>query len=264
MGLSLRKERFNRVMTYRKDRAIEALRSLANVSNRNNYEFTDNEVIEVYGELLAELSAVFANFKTGSPRERFQKLLDADRLQYEFLKEKDPEVYKLVEEQLYQNTDKGGEISQLDNQDKIYKSIDSKLEIFEKEVQRSMDYLISYKLETFENKIDKMDLSLRQTMSHMNEKIKGFDKRISRHISHKKLYDHACYVLNPDFDMDSINPHEKFNKERARLRWLGSVRTVKEITSPDSPYSNMPGYEKAEDCLLQDIDRGRVIKVSGW
>ena len=69
MGLSLRKERFNRVMANRKDRVIEALRSLANISNRNNYEFTDNEVTEVYGELLAELKDVFSNFNTGSPRE---------------------------------------------------------------------------------------------------------------------------------------------------------------------------------------------------
>jgi hypothetical protein len=64
--------------------------------------------------------------------------------------------------------------------------------------------------------------------------------------------------------MDSINPHEKFNKERDRLRWLGTVKTVKEIKCPDSPYSNMPGYSNAADCLLHDINRGRVIKVSGW
>ena len=64
--------------------------------------------------------------------------------------------------------------------------------------------------------------------------------------------------------MDSINPHEKFNNQRDRLRWMNSVKTVKEIKSPDSPYSNMPGYSNAVDCLLNDINRGRVIKVSGW
>ena len=144
------------------------------------------------------------------------------------------------------------------------KLTDSKLEIFEKKMQRSIDSLIRNKLKMYEEKLEESDLSLRQTMSHMNEKIKGFDKKISRHIAHDKLYDHACYVLNPDFDMDSINPHEKFNKERDRLRWLGSVRTVKEIKSPDSPYSNMPGYSNAADCLLHDINSGRIIKVSGW
>ena len=264
MGLSLRKERFNRVMANRKDRVIEALRSLANISNRNNYEFTDNEVTEVYGELLAELKDVFSNFNTGSPRERYQKLLDADRYQYEFLKDKDPEVYKLVEEQLYRSTNNGDRNHHPENQENLNKLTDSKLDSFEKKMQRSIDSLVSYKLQTFEKKLNESDLSLRQTMSHMNEKIKGFDKRISRHISHEKLHDHARYVLNPDFDMDSINPHEKFNNRRDRLRWMNSVKTVKEIKSPDSPYSNMPGYSNALDCLLNDINRGRVIKVSGW
>ena len=264
MGLSLRKERFNRVMANRKDRVIEALRSLANISNRNNYEFTDNEVTEVYGELLAELKDVFSNFITGSPRDRYQKLLDADRYQYKFLKDQDPEVYKLVEEQLFRSTNNSDRNHYPDNQENMNKLTDSKLEIFEKKMQRSIDNLIRNKLKMYEEKLEESDLSLRQTMSHMNEKIKGFDKKISRHIAHDKLYDHACYVLNPDFDMDSINPHEKFNKERDRLRWLGSVRTVKEIKSPDSPYSNMPGYSNAVDCLLNDINSGRVIKVSGW
>ena len=50
-------------------------------------------------------------------------------------------------------------------------------------MQRSIDSLVSHKLQTFEEKLNKSDLSLRQTMSHMNEKIKGFDKRISRHSS---------------------------------------------------------------------------------
>ena len=264
MGLSLRKERFNRVMANRKDRVIEALRSLANISNRNNYEFTDDEVTEVYGELLAELKDVFSNFNTGSPRERYQKLLDADRYQYKFLKGQDPEVYKLVEEQLFRSTNNSDRNHYPDNQENMNKLTDSKLEIFEKKMQRSIDSLISNKLKMYEEKLEESDLSLRQTMSHMNEKIKGFDKKMSRHIAHDKLYDHACYVLNPDFDMDSINPHKKFNKERDRLRWLGSVRTVKEIKSPDSPYSKMPGYSNAVDCLLNDINSGRVIKVSGW
>ena len=264
MGLSLRKERFNRVMANRKDRVIEALRSLANISNRNNYEFTDDEVTEVYDELLAELKDVFSNFNTGSPRERYQKLLDADRYQYKFLKGQDPEVYKLVEEQLFRSTNNSDRNHYPDNQENMNKLTDSKLEIFEKKMQRSIDSLISNKLKMYEEKFEESDLSLRQTMSHMNEKIKGFEKKISRHIAHDKLYDHACYVLNPDFDMDSINPNKKFNKERDRLRWLGSVRTVKEIKSPDSPYSKMPGYSNAVDCLLNDINSGRVIKVSGW
>lgn len=264
MGLSIRKERFNRVMSNRKDRVIEALRSLANISNRNNYEFTNDEVTEVYGELLAELKDVFSNFNTGSPRERYQKLLDADRYQYRFLKDQDPEVYKLVEEQLYRSTNNSDRNHHQDNQEDLDKLTDSKLEIFEKKMQRSIDSLIRNKLKMYEEKHEESDLSLRQTLSQMNEKIKGFDKKISRHIAHAELYDHACYVLNPDFDMDSINPHEKFNKERDRLRWIDSVKTVKEIKSPDSPYSNMPGYSNAADCLLHDINRGRVIKVSGW
>ena len=45
----------------------------------------------------------------------------------------------------------------------------------------------------------------------MNEE-SGFDKKISRHITlHAELYDHACYVLNPDFD--NSYKSKRFNKE---------------------------------------------------
>ena len=88
MGLSLRKERFNRVMANRKDRAIEALKSLGNIANRNNYEFADEEVTVVYGELLAELKKVFSGSLIG----KISALLNISNLNA-FKKRLDPRLY---------------------------------------------------------------------------------------------------------------------------------------------------------------------------
>ena len=260
MGLSLRKERFNRVMANRKDRAIEALKSLGNIANRNNYEFADEEVTVVYGELLAELKKVFSKFDiNSSPQERFQKLIQADRIQYKLLKDEDPEVYKLVEKELFSNADNNNVAFQENDEEDIRRIIDqlidSKFENIEKKIQRSIERLGNANSSNFDN-------FLRNAKNKLDNKIKGFEKRTNRQNSHEGLREGSIFILNPDFDMNSINPHEKYNKERARLRWLGNGRKIEDIISAESPYSKMPGFSKAEDCLLQDINRGRVLQLS--
>jgi len=101
MNKSIRKERFIRVSSRRVDAAISAINALENLSNKNNYEWNQSEIDEISGSLMAQIKLVMAAFGSSSASERYQKLIEQDRLQLKLLEQSDPEVFKLATAQLH-------------------------------------------------------------------------------------------------------------------------------------------------------------------
>ena len=100
MNYSTRKKRFIRVSKKRLDRALEAIDSLENLSNKANYEYSCDEINEISGKLMARVKLVMASFGSTNAEDRYQRLIEQDLIQYELLKNSDLEVYELVSKQL--------------------------------------------------------------------------------------------------------------------------------------------------------------------
>ncbi|MFS3927182.1 hypothetical protein [Bacillus sp. CBEL-1] len=66
-------ERFIRVAEARTNKIIALMELLGNCANRNNYEYTDQEVATIMKTLDTELAALKAKFdqQSGKKRERF-------------------------------------------------------------------------------------------------------------------------------------------------------------------------------------------------
>ena len=100
MNYSTRKERFIRVSKKRLDRALSAIDSLENLSNKANYEYSCDEINKISGKLMARVKLVMASFGSKNAEDRYQRLIEQDLIQYELLKNSDLEVYELVSKQL--------------------------------------------------------------------------------------------------------------------------------------------------------------------
>ena len=100
MKYSTRKERFIRVSKKRLDRALEAIDSLENLSNKANYDYTQEEINNISAKLMARVKLVMASFGSMNAKDSFQRLIEQDLIQYELLQDSDPEVYDLVSQKL--------------------------------------------------------------------------------------------------------------------------------------------------------------------
>ncbi len=56
-------EKFKRLATYRTNRVLERLRILGNLSNRSNYDYTQDEVKKIFGAIEEQLGIVKMKFK---------------------------------------------------------------------------------------------------------------------------------------------------------------------------------------------------------
>ena len=65
-SVSVKRDNFIRLAEARVTRAIEAMRVIGNLSNRSNYEYSDEDVKKIITTLQAELTALKAQFKTKS------------------------------------------------------------------------------------------------------------------------------------------------------------------------------------------------------
>ena len=59
-----KKERFVKVAEARTDKIISMIRLLANCSNKNNYEYTDSQVNQIFEAISSELRSAKEKFKT--------------------------------------------------------------------------------------------------------------------------------------------------------------------------------------------------------
>jgi hypothetical protein len=64
-------EKFKRLARLRGNRALEDIRLLANLSNRNNYDYTDADVRKLFVVIEEELKTAKAKF-TSSPKREIQ------------------------------------------------------------------------------------------------------------------------------------------------------------------------------------------------
>lgn len=58
-----RNEKFKRLATYRTNLALDKLRILGNLSNKSNYEYTEEEVNKIFTAVDAQLRIIKAKFK---------------------------------------------------------------------------------------------------------------------------------------------------------------------------------------------------------
>lgn len=105
---SLRRNRFIKISPRRVDRVIESLDSLGKISERSNYEFHQYEIDSMYLKILSKINSIFFMFGDKGPEHKLNRFLQADLLQYQTLREQDPETFKLVE----QKVGKGFDFSQ--------------------------------------------------------------------------------------------------------------------------------------------------------
>lgn len=66
-----RHERFKRIAAKRTNEILEKIRILGNCSNKSSYEYTEEEVNKIFGELDKQLRLTKARFSAGK-RERFR------------------------------------------------------------------------------------------------------------------------------------------------------------------------------------------------
>lgn len=62
-------DKFRRLAESRVNRALNDIRLIGNLSNRNNYDFTSEEVEKIFRALDSELKQVKARFLEGARRE---------------------------------------------------------------------------------------------------------------------------------------------------------------------------------------------------
>ena len=234
MGLSIRRERFLRVKERRVLNALTAIESLENLSNKTNYDFSQKEIDEMYGILLAKLKDVFASFFSSSSKEKFWQLVRSDEIQYEQIKKNDPELYSHIEQELLRQKNSTPSTSN---------------------ERRSQDFKnLAYAINNLSVGIKDMH----KKISCITEKTESNTKRIDRMLRHTQFKQDNVFILNPDFNLDSIRNHDLFE----RLEWIRNKRTFKEITDSESPYSKISGFSSPVDCLNWDIRQGRVVEIS--
>lgn len=66
MAQESKHDRFKRLATSRGDRIIREIALLGNLSNRRNYEYTDDEVRKLFGIIEAEIKECRAKFASKS------------------------------------------------------------------------------------------------------------------------------------------------------------------------------------------------------
>lgn len=79
--MSNRREKFIELAEKRVTRAIRDLRRIGNLSNRNNYEYTDRDVSQILSALEGEVKKLRSSFKEDEtqPEVVFKIKLDGER-----------------------------------------------------------------------------------------------------------------------------------------------------------------------------------------
>ena len=81
MNKESKKERFDRISNARKDKILDTVRLLENCSNKSNYEYSEEEINNIFDELTNALENAKAKFSTDSKSKRigmFKKSFEAE------------------------------------------------------------------------------------------------------------------------------------------------------------------------------------------
>lgn len=68
--METRKEKFIRLATYRTNLVLEKLRILGNLSNKTNYDYTDEEINKIFAAIDSQLRITKARF-SGKRKRQF-------------------------------------------------------------------------------------------------------------------------------------------------------------------------------------------------
>ena len=68
--MSSKREKFVGLAEARVSRAMQAIRVVGNLSNRNNYEYTDDDIRKIVKALSAEIDAMQARFRSTDSKAR--------------------------------------------------------------------------------------------------------------------------------------------------------------------------------------------------
>ena len=70
--LATKRDRFVRLAEARVTRAIKSIQIIGNLANKNNYEYTEQDINRIYGALQSEISELKAKFKVGTSNNEVQ------------------------------------------------------------------------------------------------------------------------------------------------------------------------------------------------
>jgi len=100
-----RHNRFNRLYQKRLDNCIQAIKSLAKLSNKGNYSYEDEVVTEIYQKLMFTVKTELARFGSSNVEERYKRLIKADFYEYAEIKQTDKELYAYMQNKHFKNLD---------------------------------------------------------------------------------------------------------------------------------------------------------------
>jgi hypothetical protein len=102
---SERHNKFNRLYQKRLDNCIQAIKSLAKLSNKGNYSYEDEVVTEIYQKLMFTVKTELSKFGSSNVEERYKRLLKADIYELAEIKQTDKDLYDHIQSQGFKNLD---------------------------------------------------------------------------------------------------------------------------------------------------------------
>lgn len=66
-----RSQRFKRIATYRTNEVLDKLRLLGNLSNKTNYDYTEEEINKIFLAIESQLKIAKAKFSSSKKRKEF-------------------------------------------------------------------------------------------------------------------------------------------------------------------------------------------------
>ena len=142
-----RHNKFNRLYLKRLNNCINAIKSLAKLSNKGNYSYEDEVVTEIYQKLMFTVKTELAKFGSSKVEERYKRLIKADFYEYAEIKQTDPDLFLHMQSKgFFKNLDQAVHfVFEEQNKDSANKSkLEERLAFFS-------NYLESMHYETREN-----------------------------------------------------------------------------------------------------------------
>lgn len=70
-----RAQRFKRIATYRTNEVLEKLRLLGNLSNRANYDYTEDEIDKIFYAVESQIKVIKAKFSSSKRKKEFSLMI---------------------------------------------------------------------------------------------------------------------------------------------------------------------------------------------
>jgi len=100
-----RHNKFNRLYKKRLENCVQAIKSLAKLSNKGNYSYEDEVVTKIYEELMFTVKTELAKFGSSKVEERYKRLIKTDFYEYAEIKQTDKELYEYMQNNHFKNLD---------------------------------------------------------------------------------------------------------------------------------------------------------------